>query len=218
MTLHHPKVRKHQRLFLFSNRVQLSKCLAFLLAMWASCQCLIKNGLFEQSGLGALLFWIPSGTCVLVKHTSWHSQLRVSDHFANTNCVSKLVLPKCPDVNLPWCSISLIFLQIYKKKLIMRHLNFKVFSCSRAAKVTLSFLIVQNKKRWFAGDPVKTSMLLQIGCHQCNQQGCRSATRFRDCCTKKKNLLSPSHVAARRSRRYKTRRNTEFVFGRLHEM
>ena len=53
------------------------------------------------------------------------------------------------------------------------------------------------------------------------EQGCGSATRFRDCCTKKKikkNLLSPSHVAARRSRRYKTRRNTEFVFGRLHEM
>ena len=52
-------------------------------------------------------------------------------------------------------------------------------------------------------------------------QGCGSATRFRDCCTKKKikkNLLSPSHVAARRSRRYKTRRNTEFVFGQLHEM
>ena len=48
------------------------------------------------------------------------------------------------------------------------------------------------------------------------QQGCGSAARFRDCRTKqkiKKNLLSPSHVAARR-----TRRNTEFVFGRLHEM
>ena len=29
-----------------------------------------------------------------------------------------------------------------------------------------------------------------------------------------KNLLSPCHVAARRSRRYKTRPNTEFVFGR----
>ena len=52
-------------------------------------------------------------------------------------------------------------------------------------------------------------------------QGCRPATRFRDCRAKtkiKKNLLSPSHVAARRSRRYKTRPNTEFVFGRLHEM
>ena len=34
----------------------------------------------------------------------------------------------------------------------------------------------------------------------------------------KKNLLSPSHVAARHSRRYKTRKNTEFVFGWLHEM
>ena len=35
---------------------------------------------------------------------------------------------------------------------------------------------------------------------------------------KKKNLLSPGHVAVRRSRRYKTGQNTEFVFCRLHEM
>ena len=38
-------------------------------------------------------------------------------------------------------------------------------------------------------------------------QGCGSATRFRDCRTKMKiikNLLSPGHVAARRSSRYKT--------------
>ena len=41
-------------------------------------------------------------------------------------------------------------------------------------------------------------------------QECRSATRFRDCSTKNKiknNLLSPGHMAARRSCRYKTRRN-----------
>ena len=54
-------------------------------------------------------------------------------------------------------------------------------------------------------------------------QGCGSATRFqvRDCSTKKKinkNLLSPGHVATRRSRRYKTLPNTDFVFCRLHEM
>ena len=56
---------------------------------------------------------------------------------------------------------------------------------------------------------------------EAGEQGCGSATRFRDCRTKnkiKKNFFSPGHVAARRSRRYKTRPNTEFVFCRLHEM
>ena len=48
-------------------------------------------------------------------------------------------------------------------------------------------------------------------------QGCGSATRFRDCRTKKKikklalSSLSTGHVSARRSRRYITRRNTKFV-------
>ena len=62
--------------------------------------------------------------------------------------------------------------------------------------------------------------LAQLG-FRVQSQGCGSATRFRNCCTKrkmKKNLLSPGHVAARRSRRYKTGPNTEFVFCRLYEM
>ena len=53
------------------------------------------------------------------------------------------------------------------------------------------------------------------------EQGCGSATRFSDYRTKmkiNKNLLSPDHVAARRSRRYITLRNTKFVLRRLHEM
>ena len=58
----------------------------------------------------------------------------------------------------------------------------------------------------------------------CSLQGCGSATRFRDCSTKKKikklalSSLSPGHVSARRSRRYITRRNTKVLPSRLHEM
>ena len=62
--------------------------------------------------------------------------------------------------------------------------------------------------------------LAQLG-FRVQSQGCGSATRFRNCRTKrkmKKNLLSSGHVATRHSRRYITLRNTKFVPHRLHEM
>ena len=51
-------------------------------------------------------------------------------------------------------------------------------------------------------------------------QGCGSATCFRDYRTKKKikNLFSPGHVSARRSRRYIIQRNTKFMLRQLYEI